>query len=101
MTGPEHYKIAEDLIQKAEAEIQRLPDDPPANPQEALERTLKRGLERQGRTPKGMKPKEMIASAQVHAILAVAAATALGSSGADSRAWNEAAGTTYTDPRPA
>jgi len=97
MTGPEHYKIAEDLIQKAEAEIQRLPDDPPANPQEALERIINRELGRQGRMPKGMKPEEMIASAQVHAMLAVAAATALASSGTDSRAWNEAAGTTYTD----
>jgi hypothetical protein len=100
MTGPEHYKIAENLLQKAEAEIQPLPNDPPASPQEALERTIKRGRELQGRMPKSMKPDEMIASAQVHALLAIAAATAVGSSEPDSRAWHEAAGTTYTDPSP-
>ena len=36
--------------------------------------------------------------AVAHAVLAAAAAIALSSSGADSRAWRETAGTTYTDP---
>jgi hypothetical protein len=36
--------------------------------------------------------------AVAHAELAAAAAIALSSSGADSRAWRETAGTTYTDP---
>ena len=35
-----------------------------------------------------------------HAVLAATAAIALSSSGADSRAWRETAGTTYTDPPP-
>ena len=38
--------------------------------------------------------------AVAHAVLAAAAAIALSSSGADSRAWRETAGTTYTDPPP-
>ena len=38
--------------------------------------------------------------AVAHAVLAAAAAIVLSSSGADSRAWRETAGTTYTDPSP-
>src|SRR5213594_1473759 len=94
MTGPEHYKEAESLIRRASFK-----------PGQGLKgvtgtRPFKRQLE----------PDEMIATAHVHAILALAAATALASSaqehaddpqGVDSRvrqAWEGAAahGTTST-----
>jgi len=61
MTGPEHYRQAELLIEHI--------NDP--------------------------KKWDMrvFAAAQVHATLALAAATAVGTEGADSRAWADAAGT--------
>jgi hypothetical protein len=39
----------------------------------------------------------MMTEAQVHATLALAAATALATTGADSRAWADAAGTKLSD----
>ncbi|MGW1765327.1 hypothetical protein ACWCQL_14795 [Streptomyces sp. NPDC002073] len=69
MSGPEHYRKAEDLLQQAE---------------HANVSTLARQL--------------LLAQAQVHATLAQAAATAvtprtLGANCADWRAWRSAAGT--------
>ncbi len=65
MTGPEHYLAAEDL------------------------------LEPMAGRDRGTFPEEdrVVAEAQVHAVLALAAATALASDGLDLRAWREAAGT--------
>ena len=61
MTGPEHYRRAEELA----AEAHRL----------------------LGQATAGV----WAAAAQTHAVLALAAATAVGASGADSRAWADAA----------
>ena len=63
MTGPEHYRRGEELA----AEAHRL----------------------LGQATAGV----WAAAAQTHAVLALAAATAVGASGADSRAWADAAGT--------
>ena len=67
MTGPEHYVRAEELA----AEVQRL---------------LGQG---DGKATACV----WAAVAQAHAVLALAAATAVGASGADNRAWADAAGT--------
>ena len=70
MTGPEHYQEAERLLQDV----------------------LKRG-------PKwaAMGKEAAHAAAQVHATLALAAATALGTSPAEGRAWAAAAGTRLSE----
>ncbi len=65
MTGSEHYAAAEELLVDA-----RLTQD-----EDAADRGLR------------------LAIAQIHATLALAAATALGSDSLDLRAWREAAGT--------
>ena len=62
MTGPEHYRRAEELA----AEAHRLLP---------------------GQATAGV----WAAAAQTHAVLALPAATAVGASGADSRAWADAA----------
>ena len=93
MTGPEHYREAESLIRRASFKPgQGLKDMAGTGP-------FKRKLE----------PDEMIATAHVHAILALAAATALASGtqeradglpGTDSpvrQAWEGAAGESGTD----
>jgi hypothetical protein len=67
MTGPEHYLRAEELA----AEAGRL---------------FGQG---DGQATAGV----WAAVAQAHAVLALAAATAVGASGADNRAWTDAAGT--------
>ena len=69
MTGPEHYRRAEELA----AEAQRL---------------LGQG---DGQATAGV----WAVVAQTHAVLAHAAATAVGASGADNRAWADAAGTRF------
>jgi hypothetical protein len=68
MTGPEHYKMAEYLVSRAAVPVTQRRLDP--QPDEYFGDEL------------------MIAAALVHATLAVAAATALGSSGH----WNDTAG---------
>ena len=71
MTGPEHYRRAEELA----AEAHRL---------------LGQGDgQGDGQATAGV----WAAVAQTHAVLALAAATAVGASSADSRAWADAAGT--------
>ena len=70
MTGPEHYRRAEELA----AEAHRL---------------LGQG---DGQATAGV----WAAVAQTHAVLALAAATAVGASGADNRAWADAAGTRFS-----
>jgi hypothetical protein len=67
MGGPEHYRRAEELA----AEAHRL---------------LGQG---DGQATAGV----WAAMAQTHAVLALAAATAIGASGVDTRAWADAAGT--------
>jgi|GraSoiStandDraft_4_1057263.scaffolds.fasta_scaffold861659_2 hypothetical protein len=67
MTGPEHYREAERLL--------------------AEEVFIDRSGAQVHRTYA-----ETVAAAQVHATLAVAAATALGTSGTEGRAWAGAAG---------
>ena len=69
MNGPEHYRRAEELA----AEAHRL---------------LGQG---DGQATAGAWP----AVAQTHAVLALAAATAVGASGADHQAWADAAGTGF------
>jgi hypothetical protein len=70
MTGPEHYGRAEELA----AEAHRL---------------LGQG---DGQAAAGV----WAAVAQTHAMLALAAATPVGASGADHRAWADAAGTRFS-----
>jgi hypothetical protein len=71
MTGPEHYHEAQQLL---------------ADPNYG--------------EPKGIGRSETIAAAQVHATLALAAATALaGESPQDVQAWRRAAGAQAADPR--
>jgi hypothetical protein len=67
MTGPEHYRRAEELAAEAD-------------------RLLGQG---DGQATAGV----WAAVAQTHAVLALAAATAIGASGVDDRAWADAAGT--------
>jgi hypothetical protein len=67
MSGPEHYRRAEELA----AEAHRLPG------------------QGDGQATAGV----WAAVAQTHAMAALAAATAVGASGADNRAWTDAAGT--------
>jgi hypothetical protein len=70
MTGPEHYHEAQQLL---------------ADPNYG--------------EPKGIGRSETIAAAQVHATLALAAATALaGDSPQDAQAWRRAAGAQAADP---
>jgi len=68
MTGPDHYRKAEELAEKANEYL--------------------------GQGEGQHSAAVWAAVAQVHAILALAAATALGTTAADGRAWADAAGTT-------
>jgi hypothetical protein len=69
MTGPEHCRRAEELA----AEAHRLLGQGDSQATAAV----------------------WAAVAQIHAVLALAAATAVGASGADNRAWADAAGTGF------
>ena len=71
MNGPAHYDRAETMLEEAE-----------------------RNRSQHGEIPDRYTP--LLAAAQVHATLALAAATAIGTAGADGRAWAEAAGTTLS-----
>jgi hypothetical protein len=75
MTGPEHYREAERLIAFAR-EI--------SNPHDAGIYSL---------DPSFARLSHVLADAQVHAALALAAATALGRTRADEIAWADVAGT--------
>ena len=70
MTGPEHYRRAEELA----AEAHRLPGQGDGQATASV----------------------WAAVAQTHAVRALAAATAVGASGADNRAWADAAGTRFS-----
>jgi hypothetical protein len=92
MTGPEHYHRAEQLPAEASQIIrfrqlpgQSGPADLPVRPQDMEERP--RLSSDPGR------PDRTIAEAQVHATLALAAATAVAGLGPESRAWADVAGT--------
>lgn len=65
MTGPEHYHAAEKLLEENQE-----------HPSSSINKTA-----------------SLIGQAQVHATLALAAATALGSGGLESREWADVAGT--------
>ena len=67
MTGPDHFREAEQLLEEFRQERGPMVD-------------------RHG-------PAAILAAAHVHATLALAAATALAATGPDSRAWADAAGT--------
>ena len=69
MTGPEHYRQAEYLLGRVTPK-----------PQPPLERSGQDVIMRVVDVPEPADRKEMIERAQVHATLALAAATALGSS---------------------
>ena len=71
MTGPEHYREAERIITEVSAG--------------ELDSSV---LDRD----------QLLIAAQVHALLASAAATAVSSSSLDSRAWADVAGTKLSDP---
>jgi hypothetical protein len=91
VTGPEHYQRAEQLLAEA-IELIRFrqqpgrsaPADLPVRPQDAEER-------RRLSSDPGLADRS-IAEAQVHATLALAAATAVAGLGPDSRAWAGVAG---------
>jgi hypothetical protein len=80
MTGPEHYTEAEKLITVAREQ---------SNPNDLGIYTYDDTLPDVGK---------LLADAQVHATLAAAAASALGASHAESRAWADAAGTRLSGP---
>jgi DnaJ-domain-containing protein 1 len=92
MTGPEHYHRAEQLLAEA-SQIIRLrqqpgqsgPADLPVRRQDMEER-------RRLSSDPGL-PDRNIAEAQVHATLALAAATAVSALAPDNRAWADIAGT--------
>jgi hypothetical protein len=67
MTGPEHYREAERLLAGAQNVMEIAPID-------------------------GLNRKECAVLAQVHATLALAAATALGASPGGAKAWQDVAG---------
>jgi hypothetical protein len=92
MTGPEHYHCAEQLLAEASQIIrvrqqpgQSGPADLPVRPEDMDER-------RRLSSDPGL-PDRNIAEAQVHAMLALAAATAVAALAPDSRAWADVAGT--------
>jgi hypothetical protein len=92
MTGPEHYLRAEQLLAEASRIIrvrqqpgQSGPADLPARPEDTEER------QRLSSDP-GLLGRN-IAEAQVHATLALAAATAVAALASESRAWADVAGT--------
>ena len=72
MTGPEHYAEAERLLTDAFDEVRH------GDPAEAV----------------------VLAQAQVHATLALAAATAVGTAGPDGHAWAEVAATKPSTAKP-
>jgi hypothetical protein len=92
MTGPEHYHRAEQLLAEASQIIrfrqqpgQSGPADLPVRPTDAEQ-------PRRLRSDPGL-PDRTIAEAQVHATLALAAATPVAGLAPDSRAWADVAGT--------
>jgi hypothetical protein len=74
MTGPDHYRKAEELLAKAHDYL--------------------------GRGEGQDSAAVWAAVAQIHATLALAAATALGTMAADGRAWTEVAGTKFSASAP-
>ena len=95
MTEPEHYQRAEQLLAEASQIIrvkqqpgQSEPADLPVRPEDMDER-------RRLSSDPGL-PDRTIAEAQVHATLALAAATAVAALAPDSRAWADIAGTKFT-----
>lgn len=92
VTGPEHYHRAEQLFAEASQIIrfrqqpgQSGPADLPMRPTDMEER-------RRLSSDPGI-PDRTVAEAQVHAMLALAAATAVASLAPDSRAWADVSGT--------
>ena len=74
MTGPDHYRKAEELTAKAHDYL--------------------------GQGEGQDSAAVWAAVAQIHATLALAAATALGTTAADGRAWHEVAGTKFSAGAP-
>ena len=78
MTGPDHYREAERLLAEAREAVAPKRSAYPLEPGEPT------SAERYERA---------MTEAQIHATLALAAATAIGASGTEGRAWTDAAGT--------
>ena len=92
MTGPEHYHRAEQLLAEA-SQIIRFRQQP-GSPGQPTSRYAQPTRKNGGGCPQdpGL-PDRNIAEAQVHATLALAAATAVAGLAPDSRAWADVAGT--------
>ena len=92
MTGPEHYHQTEQLLAEAN-QIIRVGQQPgQSGPADLPERPEDMEGPRRLSSDPGL-PDRTIAEAQVHATLALAAATAVAGLGPDSRAWGDVAGT--------
>jgi hypothetical protein len=78
MTGPEHYKEAESLLRRATGT--RPHGAGPMSDAQRRAQELHRAADER-RLRGSLTPEQLIATAQVHAMLALAAATALSSSG--------------------
>ena len=76
MDGPTHYTMAEFLIEEAQSQLRAGDPD--------------------GQDGQDDRAASLIAIGQIHATLAVAAAAALGPSGADDRAWRDVADTKFS-----
>lgn len=88
-TGPAHYQEAELLLLSCQSPVPRVPGDAETYPER------EDGVDSTGHA---------LAAAQVHATLALAAATAMAGAGmgiADYAAWNEMLGVSYRPPRSA
>ena len=92
MTGPEHYHRAEQLLAEA-SQIIRVRQQPgPSGPADLPVRPEDMDERRRLSSDPGL-PDRNIAEAQVHATLALAAATAVAALAPDSQAWADVAGT--------
>ena len=80
MTGPQHYAEAEQLMAFADEK----------GDSDSHRRT------RSGADPSAAGLQRILADAQIHATLGLAAATALGTSPAEGGAWTDVAGTKYS-----
>ena len=98
MNGPEHYRRAEELLAETDEIIRlRLQPEQPGPPdlrgldREAALRAVAKAMEGPWELSGDPNfPERNIAEAQVHATLALAAATAAGTGGADRKAWADA-----------
>jgi hypothetical protein len=91
MTGPENYHRAEQLLAEASQIIRFRQQPGQSGPADLPVR--REDIERRRLSSDPGLPDRNIAEAQVHATLALAAATAVAALAPDSRAWADVAGT--------